>query len=207
MERMVFSINWTWDSVCRTSNWLEPALAARLPVAVGDRLTYEDRVAARLPATPWVLRVTALRRLELEFELESAPGGPWRQDRAGNVLSAPRGTLHWQRLLSSDLELGQVVAGEMGVSGDPLARARLRGQVVAVGPQSIDNRRFDAAVIELFGDAQSAGAAGRVEGESVTRVEGAIVVDRDSGVLLRLDLRSAQPPFALQRRLVRSEGH
>ena len=166
---------------------------------------HRGRVAARLPATPWVLRVTALRRLELEFELESAPGGPWRQDRAGNVLSAPRGTLHWQRLLSSDLELGQVVAGEMGVSGDPLARARLRGQVVAVGPQSIDNRRFDAAVIELFGDAQSAGAAGRVEGESVTRVEGAIVVDRDSGVLLRLDLRSAHPSFSLQRRLVRVE--
>ena len=173
---------------------LPAAVAARLPVAVGDRLTYEDRAAARLPATPWVLRVAALRRLDTEFELESTPGGLWRQDRAGNVLEAPRGTLHWQRVLRSELELGQVVAGEMGVVGDPLARARLRGQVVAVGPQSIADRRFDAAVIELFGDAQF--------GEAFTRVEGAIVVDRDSGVLLRLDLRSANPTFTLQRRLI-----
>jgi len=173
---------------------LPPSVAATLPVAPGDRLSYEDRTAARLPAAPWLLRVKALRRLELEFELEAAPGGVWRQDRAGNVLEAPRGQLHWQRLLHSDLELGQVVAGEMGVVGDPLARARLRGQVVAVGPQSIADRRFEAAVIELFGDAQS--------GEGVTRLEGAIVVDRDSGVLLRLDLQSANPTFNLQRRLV-----
>jgi hypothetical protein len=34
-------------------------------------------------------------------------------------------------------------------------------------------------------------------------VEGAIVVDRSNGVLLRLDLRSANGSFALQRRLVR----
>ena len=178
----------------RPSADLPPAVAASLPVAPGDRLTYEDRTAARLPAAPWVLRVTALRRLEVEFELESTRGGTWRQDRAGNVLEAPRGNLHWQRLLNGDLELGQVVAGEMGVSGDPLARARLRGQVVAVGPQTIADRRFDAAVIELFGDS--------LYGEAVTRVEGAIVVDRDSGVLLRLDLQSANASFNLQRRLV-----
>jgi hypothetical protein len=36
-------------------------------------------------------------------------------------------------------------------------------------------------------------------------VEGAIVVDRDSGVLLRLDLKSADPGFSLQRRLMRIE--
>ena len=73
-----------------------------------------------------------------------------------------------------------------------------RGQVVAVGPQTVADRRFDVAVIELFGDAQAA--------EAFTRVDGAIVVDRASGVLLRLDLRSAQPPFSLQRRLVRVEA-
>jgi hypothetical protein len=32
------------------------------------------------------------------------------------------------------------------------------------------------------------------------------VVDRASGVLLRLDLQSAQPPFALQRRLMRVDA-
>lgn len=172
--------------------------AARLPVAVGDRLVYEDRAAPRLPAVPWALRATALRRGETEFELESASGGPWRQDRLGNVLQAPDGSLQWPRLLRGEMALGQVVAGDMNVAGDPLARARLRGQVMAVGEQTVAGHRFDAAVIELFGDAQ--------QGEAYTRVDGAIVVDRASGVLLRLDLRSAHPSFALQRRLVRAEA-
>lgn len=177
---------------------LPAAVAARLPVAVGDRLVYEDRAEPRLPATPWALRVTALRRGELEFQLEAQAGGTWLQDRAGNVLEAPDGALHWQRLLRGEMTLGQVVAGDMGVAGDPQARARLRGQVVATGPQTVAEHRFDAAVIELFGDAQ--------QGEAYTRVDGAIVVDRASGVLLRLDLRSAHPSFALQRRLMRVEA-
>lgn len=177
---------------------LPPAVAATLPVAVGDRLVYEDRAAPRLAASTWALRVKALRRTEVEMELESAPGSPWRQDRAGNVLEAPVGALQWQRLIRGELVLGHVVAGEMSVVGDPLARARLRGQVVAVGPQTVAERRFDAAVIELFGDVR--------KDEAYTRIDGAIVVDRSSGVLLRLDLRSAQPPFALQRRLVRVEA-
>jgi hypothetical protein len=177
---------------------LRADVAATLPVAVGDRLFYEDRAAPRLPASTWVLRVKALRRTEIEMELESAPGSTWRQDRVGNVLEAPAGSLQWQRLIRGELVLGHVISGEMGVVGDPLARARLRGQVVAVGPQTVADRRFDVAVIELFGDAQTA--------EAFTRVDGAIVVDRASGVLLRLDLRSAQPPFALQRRLVRVEA-
>ena len=58
--------------------------------------------------------------------------------------------------------------------------------------------RFDAAVVELFGDVQS--------GDASTRLDGAIVIDRHSGVLLRLDLRSAQPRFQLQRRLVRVDA-
>jgi hypothetical protein len=177
---------------------LRADVAATLPVAVGDRLFYEDRAAPRLPASTWVLRVKALRRTEIEMELESAPGSTWRQDRVGNVLEAPAGSLQWQRLIRGELVLGHVISGEMGVVGDPLARARLRGQVVAVGPQTVADRRFDVAVIELFGDAQTA--------EAFTRVDGALVVDRASGVLLRLDLRSAQPPFALQRRLVRVEA-
>jgi hypothetical protein len=89
------------------------------------------------------------------------------------------------------------VAGEMGVTGDALQHARMRGQVVAIGPQTVAGRRFDAAVIELFGDASM--------GNDTTRVEGAIVVDRASGVLLRLDLRCAVSAFNLQRRLVRIE--
>jgi hypothetical protein len=100
--------------------------------------------------------------------------------------------------LRRDLELGQVVAGEILLSGDPLSRARVRGQVVAVGPQTLAGRHFDVAVIDLFGDAQ--------RGDSSTRLEGAIVVDRASGVLLRLDLRSSLPGFNLQRRLSRVES-
>jgi len=174
------------------------AAASTLPLSVGDRLVYEDRGSPRLPPSAWALRVTALRSAELEFEVESAPRGLWRQDRAGNVLDAPGGSLQWQRLLRDDLVLGQVVAGDMIVAGDPLSRARLRGQVVAVGPQTVAEHRFDVAVIELFGDAPRS--------EAYTRVDGAIVVDRQSGVLLRLDLRSAHPSFAVRRRLMRIEA-
>jgi hypothetical protein len=90
-----------------------------------------------------------------------------------------------------------VLAGDILVAGDPLLRARVRGQVIAVGPQFVGNRRFDAAVIELFGDVQ--------RGEASTRLDGSMVIDRASGVLLRLDLKSSQPGFTLQRRLARVE--
>ena len=176
---------------------LSPARAASLPVAVGERLVYEDRIDPRHAATEWVLRLTALRRGEIEYSIETGAGGTWRQDRSGNILAAPKGSLQWPHLLRGGLDLGQVSGGDMIVVGDPQARARLRGQVVAVGPQTVAGRRFDVAVLELSGDAP--------RGDSVTRVEGAIVVDRDSGVLLRLDLRSAEPAFALQRRLMRVE--
>lgn len=177
---------------------LHAARVATLPVAQGDRLVYEDRLDVRRPGTEWALRLLALRRGEFEFNVETPPRGLWRQDRAGNVLASPAGALQWPHLLRSGLQLGEVTGGELLVTGDPLARARLRGQVVAVGPQMIGGRRFDVAVVELFGDAP--------RGDSYTRVEGAIVVDRDSGVLLRLDLRSAAPGFTLQRRLLRVEA-
>ncbi|MDP1901764.1 MAG: hypothetical protein Q8K96_15110 [Rubrivivax sp.] len=174
---------------------LPPARAAALPVAVGEQLVYEDRTALKGPATEWILRLTALRRGEIEYLAQTAPRGTWRQDRSGNILSAPEGALQWPHLLRADLALGAVTGGDMVIVGDPLARARMRGQVVAVGPQTVAGRRFDVAVVELFGDAQS--------GEGYTRVDGAIVIDRRSGVLLRLDLRSAHGDFTLQRRLVR----
>jgi hypothetical protein len=103
--------------------------------------------------------------------------------------------LQWPHLLRGELVLGGVTAGDILVTGDPESRARVRGQVVAVGPQTVAGRRFDVAVIELFGDA--------LHGDIATRLEGVIVVDRNTGVLLRLDLRSAQGDFSLQRRLVR----
>jgi hypothetical protein len=182
---------------------LPAARAAALPLAVGERLVYEDRTHGKGAAAEFVLGVMALRRGEIEYGAEPSPGGAerpggrWRQDRAGNITAAPVGALQWPRLLRGELALGGVTAGDIVVVGDPLARARMRGQVVAVGPQTVAGRRFDVAVVELFGDAQ--------RGEAYTRVEGAIVVDRASGVLLRLDLRSAQSPFSLQRRLVRVE--
>ena len=182
---------------------LSAARMAALPVAQGERLVYEDRVDARHAATEWVLLVVALRRGGYEYAVQAGaagvpPQGIWRQDPAGNVLAAPMGSLLWPRLLRGELALGQVTAGDIVIAGDPLARARLRGQVVAVGPQTVAGRHFDVAVVELFGDA-TRGA------DATTRVEGAIVVDRASGVLLRLDLRTAAPGFMLQRRLMRVE--
>lgn len=174
--------------------------AAELPVALGERLVYEERGDSRKGPREIGLRLAALRRESLEFALDSADttaSPSWAQDFAGNVTAAPSGMLQWPHLLRLDMQLGQVIAGELAYAAEQGARARVRGQVVAVGPQNIAGRRFDAAVIELFGDAQ--------RGESSTRVDGALVVDRASGVLLRLDLNSAQPGFTLQRRLVRVE--
>ena len=86
---------------------------------------------------------------------------------------------------------GDVIGGEEGGTG------RLRGQVIALGVQNSLGRPFDAAVIELFGDAPM--------GNYSTRLDGVMVVDRKSGVLLRLELRSGNPEFALRRTLTRIE--
>jgi len=178
---------------------LSPERAAALPVAVGESLVYEDRLGPRQPANTLTLQLQALRRDEAEFRLQGPAGAQlWRQDLAGNVTTAPAGALSWPRLLRRELVLGQVLSGEFMLVGDPLARARVRGQVVAVGPQNLAGRRFEVVVIELFGDAQ--------RGDTSTRLDGAIVVDRASGVLLRLDLRSALPGFQLQRRLQRVDA-
>lgn len=174
--------------------------AAALPVALGERLVYDERVPGRGAAHELSLAIVALRRDEIQFASagRAEPAAQsWHQDLAGNLWSSPVGALQWQRLLKRDLVLGQVLAGDFTLSGDAMARARVRGQVVAVGPQLIAGRSFDAAVIELFGDALRA--------ESSTRLDGVIVVDRGSGILLRLDLHSSMPPFALQRRLSRIE--
>ena len=182
------------------SSLLAADRAAVFPLALGERLVYEDRISARQPATEWTLELAALRRTEIEFRLRSAAAtGAWQQDLAGNVLAAPSGQLMWLRLLQPNLSLGQVLTGDMliaGGSGDE--RARIRGQVVAVGPQIVGGRRFDAAVIELFGDAP--------RGSSFTPISGAMVVDRVGGLLLRLDLRSSHSTFVLQRRLLRLDA-
>lgn len=175
--------------------------ALQLPVALGERLVYEDRGDARRSGREFALRLEGLRREVLEFAVEGMTGDPgarWVQDFAGNVKEAPAGVLQWPYLLRLDLALGQVVAGDLILPEESGARARVRGQVVAVGPQTIATRRFDAAVIELFGDAQ--------RGDRSTRVDGVLVVDRTSGVLLRLELASAQAGFTLQRRLVRVDA-
>jgi hypothetical protein len=177
---------------------LTPAMAATLPLALGEHLRYESRGSGRGSVQSWTLSVTALRRSDFEYVLDGVPGGPWRHDRSGNVVAAPDGELSWPHLLPGDLELGAIAGGEIGVAGDPLARARLRGLVVAVGPQTVAGRRFEAAVVELSGDAP--------DGEARTRVEGVIVVDRRHGVLLRLELRSANPSFTIQRRLLQVEA-
>jgi hypothetical protein len=179
---------------------MAPERAARLPVALGERLVYEERAAAGGPARELGLRLIALRRDGLEFGIEPPDGSMpprWRQDPFGNLQATPEadGWVQWRRLLQPDLELGSVVSGDL-LGGDG-ERGRVRGQVIALGVQSSLGRPFDAAVIELFGDVP--------QGEHSTRLDGVMVVDRRSGVLLRLELRSGNPEFALRRTLVRIE--
>lgn len=179
------------------------ATAPLMPVELGDRLVYENRAGHRGTAHELGMRVSALRRDQLEFVLDldgDALPQRWQQDLAGNpTMAAGRSELMgWQRLLRRDLQLGQVLVGELASPHESGGAARVRGQVVATGPQRIDDRMFDVAVIELFGDAPSAGGS--------TRLDGVMSVDRRSGVLLRLELRCENASYALRRRLVRVEA-
>lgn len=189
-------------------NQMAAARAASLPVALGDRLVYEQRVAGQ-PATQRLgMRLTALHRDQVEFslDLDGRPlAGLWRQDLTGNTeLEGRAAQLGWRRLLRRDLHLGQVLAGELAAAGQAMPSARVRGQVVAIGPQQLDNRSFDVAVIELYGDAPRAGS-GDDGALGSTRLDGVMAVDRRSGVLLRLELRSGNPDFSVHRRLLRVE--
>jgi hypothetical protein len=181
---------------------LAPERVAALPVALGERLVYEERSAAGGPVRELGLRVAALRRDEFEFSTDLG-GRPlplrWRQDRWGNQPQMPddSGWLHWKRLLRPDMALGDVLSGEV-IGGDSGGSGRLRGQVIALGVQTSFGRPFDAAVIELYGDAPQNGHS--------TRLNGVMVVDRKSGVLVRLELRSGNPEFALRRTLNRIEA-
>ncbi|MFY9510770.1 MAG: hypothetical protein WAQ05_07335, partial [Rubrivivax sp.] len=125
------------DKTCPTPvPELSPERAAALPVAVGERLVYEERISPRQAPSTLTLQLQALRRDEAEFRVPAQQGGQaWHQDLAGNVVQAPGGTLVWPRLLRRELVLGQVLSGDIAVVGDPMARARVRGQVVATGPQ------------------------------------------------------------------------
>jgi len=183
--------------------------AAGLPVAVGERLVYERRAGPRGPAQRLALGVEALRRDGLEFSAVldgRVLPGLWRQDLQGNFVpdGRPAPAVVWRRLLRPGLTLGQVVSGELLGPGDVVPAGRLRAQVVAIGPQTLDGRRFDVAVLELFGDVPVTlpGGSATVPG----RLEGVMAVDRDSGVLLRLDLRSANPDFTVWQRLVSVEA-
>jgi hypothetical protein len=184
---------------------LAPARAAALPITLGERLVYEERAASGGPARELGLRVTALRRVEIEFAADEAGralGPPWLQDAFGNQPQAQpgQGWLAWKRLLRPGMALGDVLSGDLvGPSETREAQAlgRVRGQVIALGVRHDLGRPFDAAVIELYGDVP--------QGNYSTRLEGVMVVDRKSGVLLRLELRSGNPEFALKRTLLRIE--
>lgn len=171
------------------------------PVAVGQRLVYEQRSlgegrgAAADKPREIILRLDDLGRATLSLtDASDAAARTWQFDRRGNLLQATIGPL-WPQLVRTDLELGVVLAGDMVDAQDASVRARLRGQVVALGPQRVAGHSFDAVVIDLFGDVQ--------DGQTSTRMDGVLVVDRATGLLLRLDLYGQHPAFRLQRRLVR----
>ena len=183
---------------------------ATLPVALGDRLVYEERAGTGTVAHLLGMQVTALRRDQIEFlvDLDGRPfANTWRQDLAGNpVLESRAPLIGWQRLLKPELVLGQVLSGELAAADEVVASARVRGQVVATGPQMVAGRQFDVAVIELFGEApQTRDGAGQ-GGQTSTRLDGVMAVDRHSGVLLRLEMRSGNADFAIRRRLLRVEA-
>lgn len=186
-------------------------LGGALPLAVGERLVYEQRSGGdRATLHRLGMRLVAAQRDALEFTLDldgRVLPGRWRQDASGNhELDGRAAQIGWRRLLRPQLQLGQVIAGELAAAGETQPGARVRGQVVAVGPKELDGRSFDVAVIELFGDAPASGGSRELDGGGSTRIEGVMAVDRRNGLLLRLELRSGNPEFMLTRRLMRVES-
>jgi hypothetical protein len=183
---------------------------ATLPVVVGDRLVYEERTGTAQTLHALVMQVAVLRRDQIEFQIQldgQLQPAAWRQDLVGNPVAAQRGPLvGWRRLLKPDLTLGQVLEGDLVAAGETHSNARVRGQVVATGPQTVAGRSFDVAVIELFGDVPLARTAAGDIAQGSTRLDGVMAIDRHSGVLLRLELRSANGDFVLRRRLQRVEA-
>jgi hypothetical protein len=183
---------------------MSAARAASLPLRAGDRFVYEERAGRRAPAKELGMRVVALKRDHVEFAPDlagQALPGMWSQDLAGNTRPDSRAPLvSWRRLLKPDLQLGQVLVGEL-YSAEPtnVGPARVRGQVVAQGVQQVVGRSFDVAVIELFGDAPTTDGG-------FARLNGVMAVDRTSGLLLRLELSCSNPDFAMRRRLTRVEA-
>ena len=181
--------------------------AAALPVALGERLVYEERIGHGNASRQLGLQVTALRRDQIEYRVDldgRVFDAGWRQDRAGNVMLDARAPLiGWRQLLKTDLVLGQVLSGELAAADESVASARVRGQVVATGEQTVAGRHFDVAVIELFGESPNARASADDISQTSTRLDGVMAVDRSSGVLLRLELRSSNADFAVRRRLLR----
>jgi len=178
--------------------------AASLPLRAGERFVYEERAGRRATAKELGMRVIALKRDHVEFAPDlagQALPGVWLQDLAGNTRSEGSAPLiSWRRLLKPDLQLGQVLVGEV-YSANPagMGPARVRGQVVAQGVQQVVGRSFDVAVIELFGDAPT-------DDGGFARLSGVMAVDRASGLLLRLELSCSNPDFAMRRRLTRVES-
>ncbi|HSW23685.1 MAG TPA: hypothetical protein VLJ62_13020, partial [Burkholderiaceae bacterium] len=177
---------------------------AALPLRAGERFVYEERAGRRAPAKELGMRVVALKRDHVEFAPDlagQALPGVWSQDLAGNTRPDSRAPLlSWRRLLKPDLQLGQVLTGELySADSANVGPARVRGQVVAQGVQQIVGRSFDVAVIELFGDAPT-------DDGGFVRLSGVMAVDRASGLLLRLELSCSNPDFAMRRRLTRVES-
>lgn len=182
---------------CGDVQRLPPAEQSTLPIAVGDTLIYSERMGGAAVARTLRLRVQRLERRQFVFEWSSDAGtGAWVQDRAGNVIAMPEGPhAYWRGLLSPSLTPSQRLSGE--VSNLNNATARVQAQLVAEHVNTPFGSRFDPVVLDLQGEIEP--------GSPPPRVEGVMVVDRRSGLLLRLELRSADPAFDLERRLLHIE--
>lgn len=193
---------------------LAPERRARLPLAEGDALVYEDRLGTGAEAQHWAAVLVAARRRQLDWALaaaEARPGpgsaptaGPsWSQDLQGNAVLPPgqaTPVLAWRRLLPERFALGQVLEGELLWPDQTQAWALVQAEVVSLGQQTLDGRALQTAVLALNG-VRLQQHPNELMGQDL-RLQGVLVVHRDSGLLLRLALDTADPSQRLQRRLV-----
>lgn len=174
---------------------------AAFPLQPGDVLVYAERTASTSSTAEFQWRLDTLTRRRVGFTVLDSAGsspGEWIQDRAGNVVVPLAGaaTAYWRNLLLRPLQPGLTVSGEiMGLGG---ATVSVRGIVVGVSVKTPFARAFDAAVLELTGEVAPSSPP--------TSVSGVMVVDQGSGLLLRLELRSSDPAFDFERKLLRIQS-
>jgi hypothetical protein len=205
----------------------DPAMASKLALQPGDRLVYEDVVHQKAVT---VVEVSAIRADRVEMNsgawtqdfsgnrlpigsvldaMGAQPSDASTTPEGGRIPPNPQpgstrasGLPYVTGFLRTGLTLGQTLAGSLHLNDPDVAPIDISGEVLALGPASLDDGEVPTATIELQGrvapettDAASANVL----------LRGVLVVDSRNGNLVRLQLGAPRQAVHVDVRLMRVE--